>query len=378
MIEDKQKQKQLTKWVVEIITITILIYLSISHIDKVASAVTWIINLFLPLIIGVVIALIINVPLGSIEKHLFQKNPTEKKVKMRRPLAICLSLIIVLGVIIGIFVLVVPEFLKAISVAVSSLTDYLNYFQELLSSGDYSQIPFGEQLASIDFTQIETELNEWVQQIGSTLLNLAATSIGSLVSNIANSVIGLIFSIYILANKEKLKRQVSRLIHVWLPHKFGNYIIHVAAVFNKNLKLFVIGQTTEAFILGGLCALGMFILQIPYAAMVGALVCITAFIPYIGAWIAAIVGAFMILTISPFKALVFIIFILILQQVEGNLIYPRVVGAKINLPSMWVLAAITIGGNLAGPFGMLFSVPVCASLYSLFKEATETKEQQKN
>ena len=136
------------------------------------------------------------------------------------------------------------------------------------------------------------------------------------------------------------------------------------------------GQTTEAVILGTLCGVGMAILRIPYAPMVGALVGVTALIPYVGAFLATVIGAFMILTINPFKALVFVIYLLTLQQVEGNLIYPRVVGAKINLPAMWVLAAITVGGNLAGPIGMLLGVPAASAAYALLKEATTKKEQQ--
>ena len=148
----------------------------------------------------------------------------------------------------------------------------------------------------------------------------------------------------------------------------------MAAVCEKNFKLFVAGQTTEAIILGSLCAIGMLILRIPYAPMIGALVGVTALIPYVGAWIATLVGAFLILTVNPFKALVFIIFMLTLQQIEGNAIYPKVVGAKINLPAMWVLAAITIGGNLAGPIGMLLGVPAAAATYALLKEATDKRE----
>ena len=136
------------------------------------------------------------------------------------------------------------------------------------------------------------------------------------------------------------------------------------------------GQTTEAVILGTLCGVGMAILRIPYAPMVGALVGVTALIPYVGAFLATVIGAFMILTINPFKALVFVIYLLTLQQVEGNLIYPRVVGAKINLLAMWVLAAITVGGNLAGPIGMLLGVPAASAAYALLKEATTKKEQQ--
>ena len=146
---------------------------------------------------------------------------------------------------------------------------------------------------------------------------------------------------------------------------------------NTTFHEFIVGQVTEAFILGSLCAVGMMLLRIPYAPMIGALVGVTALIPYVGAWLAGIVGAFMILTVSPIKAVIFIIYLVILQQVEGNVIYPKVVGAKIKLPAMWVLAAVTIGGNLAGPVGMLAGVPIASAAYALFREATLVREKEK-
>ncbi len=151
---------------------------------------------------------------------------------------------------------------------------------------------------------------------------------------------------------------------------------HICAVSGDIFRQFIVGQTTEAVILGSLCGIGMAILRIPYAPMVGALVGVTALIPYVGAFLATVIGGFMILTVNPFKALMFVIFLLALQQIEGNLIYPRVVGAKINLPAMWVLAAITVGGNLAGPFGMLLGVPAASAAYALLKEATNKREHQ--
>ena len=181
----------------------------------------------------------------------------------------------------------------------------------------------------------------------------------------------LIFSIYILSKKEAFKKKSLRLVHVWIPNKIGNILIHVTSVFAESFRNFIVGQTTEALILGSLCALDMAILRLPYAPTIGVLVGVTAFIPYIGAYIDAIVGFIMILTVNPIKALIFIIFLVILQQIEGNIIYPKVVGNRINLPSFWVLAGLTIGGNLAGPIGMILGVPVCSAIYNLINEATE-------
>lgn len=377
MFENIEKRRQIAKWIIGVITICIMIYLGIRHINQLAAAVTWLTDLTKPLLIGGILALFLNVPLGFIERHLFQKHPTARKAKMRRPLAILLALVLVIGIFIGVAFLVIPKLVDAISIVVTSVMEGIDQLAAIESSANYSKLPFGEQLAQIDidFLKLKNSLEEWTKQLGTTIMDAAAGALGGVASTVFDFIIGLVFSIYILANKEKLKRQVCRLIRVWLPHKFGEWSIHVAAVCAKNFKLFVAGQTTEAIILGTLCAVGMLILRIPYAPMIGALVGVTALIPYVGAWIATLVGAFMILTVNPFKALVFVIFLLALQQIEGNAIYPKVVGAKINLPAMWVLAAITIGGNLGGPIGMLLGVPAAASAYALLKEATDKREK---
>ena len=376
MFEDTEKRRQIAKWVIGVITVCILIFLGIRHISHVAGAVTWLTDLTKPLLIGMILALFLNVPLGFIERHLFEKHPTPRKLKLKRPLAILLSLALVLGIFIGVAFLVIPELVDAVAIVVTSVMEGMDQLAAFESSADYSKIPFGEQLAKIDidFLQIKRSLSEWMKQLGTTIVDTAASALGGVASVIFDFIIGFVFSIYILANKETLKRQFCRLCRVWLPQKFGDWSIHVASVCGTNFKLFVAGQTTEAIILGTLCAVGMLILRIPYAPMIGALVGVTALIPYVGAWIATLIGAFMILTVNPFKALVFVIFLLALQQVEGNAIYPKVVGAKINLPAMWVLAAITIGGNLGGPIGMLLGVPAAASAYSLLKEATDRRE----
>ena len=376
MFENTEKRRQITKWIIGVITICILIYLGIRHINHLGTAIVWLKELTNPLLIGLILALFLNVPLSFIERHLFQKKPTPRKIKLRRPIAIFLSLVFVIGILIGVAFLVIPELVDAVGIVVSSVMEGMDKLAVFDNAADYSKLPFGEQLAQIDidFIELKNRLEEWMMQLGTAFMDGAAGALSGAASTLFDFIIGLVFSIYILANKEKLKLQINRLIRVWLPPKLGEWSIHVASVCGKNFKLFVAGQTTEAVILGTLCAIGMLILRIPYAPMIGVLVGVTALIPYVGAWIATIIGAFMILTVDPFKALVFVIFLLALQQIEGNAICPKVVGAKINMPAMWVLAAITIGGNLGGPIGMLLGVPAAASAYVLLKEATDERE----
>ncbi len=230
--------------------------------------------------------------------------------------------------------LVIPELVNAISLIVQIIADSLEQFAGLEKNGELTHIPFSEYLSQIDWLGLKNQLENWFKSQSGELMNHAVGAAGSIVSTVVTSVISLTFGIYILAQKEILKRQVSRLIHVWLPRRFVDVIVHIASVCSNTFRLFITGQTTEAIILGTLCMIGMAILRIPYAPMIGALVGVTALIPVVGAFIGTIVGSIMILTVNPFKAFVFVVFLLILQQIEGNVIYPKVVGSKINLPAI--------------------------------------------
>ena len=197
-----------------------------------------------------------------------------------------------------------------------------------------------------------------------------------IVNGIVNFVLGLVFAIYILMSKETLKDQTKRLINAYLPSKVADNIFEVARLSRTTFSNFIIGQTVEAFILGALCTIGMIILGLPYAPMVGSLVGITAFIPIIGAFIGGAIGAFMIFTVDYMQAFIFIIFLVILQQLEGDLIYPRVVGSTIGLPSIWVLFAVTVGGSLWGITGVLLGVPIVSVIYSLVKIQVKNREKR--
>ena len=376
-LDDPQNRKTLTKWAVGTVAACILIFLGVRYVSAIALAIEWLVGLVKPLLIGTMLAMVLNVPLAFIEKHLFRKKTTPKKEKARRPLAILLSLILVIGIFVGVAVLVIPELTGAVSIVISSVTGALDQMAILESSEDFAQLPFAPWLEKldIDWLTMKTQVEGWIQQLSSTVLGSTASALGSAASSLIDGVVAFVFCIYVLANKEILARQIGRLERAWLPERLTNTMSHIFDVCADVFQQFIVGQTTEAVILGTLCGIGMAILRIPYAPMVGALVGVTALIPYVGAFLATIVGAFMILTVNPFKALVFVIYLLALQQVEGNLIYPKVVGAKINLPAMWVLAAITVGGNLAGPIGMLLGVPAASAAYALLREATENREK---
>lgn len=368
--------KQYSKWIIGIGAILILLFLGVANLSSVTDALKWFAGLFTPLTIGFFVALILNVPMRFFESHLWPKTKKKFPNKLRRPTAFILSLVLILGILTGVMLLVVPEVAGAIRLVAQHTMNIVNELAQLKKAEDLEALPFGHILSRINWGEIADNVEKWVKQQSSTIVNGAMDTVVSLVGGIIDFAFAIIFSIYILFSKETLKLQAKRLVRAWLPEKSGNYLVHATSVANVNFRNFVAGQTIEAFILGSLCALGMFILRIPYAPMVGALVGVCALIPVVGAFIAGGVGAFMICTESPVKAVVFVIFLIVLQQLEGNLIYPKVVGSQVKLPAIWVLAAVTVGGALAGPLGILLGIPIASTAYVLVREATEKREQK--
>ena len=372
--EDPKKRKTAALWCIGVVSACLIIFLAVQNINVVARSIAWLFDLVFPMILGAAFALILNVPMCPIERNLFSKS--KKFEKMSRPFAILLSLIIIFGLFAGVIILVVPALTDAVVVFGKSIIQLLDVVKNFEKSNFHNILPWGIDLSKIDAESMVNSVIEWLKGSAPNVMGSTFSIIGTVGSSIVNFIIGLVFSIYILFNKEKLSSQIKRLVKAWIPEKAGSVVLHVASVFCGTFRRFIAGQTVEAVILGSLCALGMLALRLPYAPMIGALVGVTALIPIVGAFIGTIVGGFMILTISPIKALIFVIFLLVLQQIEGNLIYPRVVGSSIGLPAMWVLAAVTIGGSLGGPVGMLLGVPVTSALYILVKEATQWKESQ--
>lgn len=373
---ETNKYVKLAKWVIGVVASCILIYLAIRYVHVVVNSIWWIIQLVFPILIGVILALILNIPLHFFEHRVFSKWIPLKSKIVKRNLGILFSIICIIGIIVLALFLIVPELVQAIITLVNIGTDSINIISTLTNEIDYSSIPFGNYLEkiNIDWTALATWLQDLLPSFFNDLAVRVPDMISSSVGNLVNIFLGLVFAVYILAQKEKLKSQTIHLVQVWIPEKVGTTGMYIASVCTQSFRNFIVGQTMEAIILGTLCTMGMAILRLPYAPTISVLVGVTAFIPYIGAYIGAIVGFVMILTINPFKALIFVIFLVILQQIEGNVIYPKVVGNRINLPSIWVLAGLTIGGNLAGPIGMLLGVPAFSALYNLITEATKMQE----
>lgn len=370
-----EKGKKIALWVIGVATACILIFLAVQNIDVLANAVGWLLRLIEPLLIGLAFALILNVPMLFLERFLWPNAKKKAPRRLRRPLAFILSLLFIFGILFGLIRLVIPELLGAAKVIIDSTIDFLTQFSGM-DKADIAALPLGNFLLRADWDALLQTLQDWLKNQGGTIMNTAFGTISSVVGGIFDLFIAIVFATYLLFGKDKLKAQSTRLIRAWMPKKCGEWLIHSSKVLSANFHHFITGQFLEAVILGLLCLVGMLIFQIPYAPMVSALVGVTALIPVVGAFIGGIGGAFMILTQDPLKAVIFIIFLVILQQVEGNLIYPKVMGKRVNLPGMWILVAVTLGGGIAGPIGMLLSVPLGSTAYTLLKEATFKREKQ--
>ena len=367
-------KKKWVRWTITLFIVSVLLFFAVQNIDAVRAFFSWCFKLARPLLIGAAIAIIINVPMKFFEEYLWKNTKRKFWCALRRPAAFLLSTVIIAGCLTGIFLVIIPELTESIKIIVSGTIGLINRFGAMTPE-EYAELPFGNLLMQIDWDKTLASLQDWLKNQSSNIIKSAFTTISSVISIVFDLVVAFVFAIYLTFSKAKIKHHSKRLARVWLPKQSAEWLIHAAHVTSTNLKSFIAGQTLEALILGGLCLLGMWAFQIPYAPMISVLVGITALIPIIGAFVGGGVGAFMILTVNPSKALFFVIFLVILQQLEGNLIYPKVMGKKIHLPSMLILAAVTIGGGIAGAIGMLLSVPLTATAYTLIKEATQKREQ---
>lgn len=345
-----------------------LLYICIHFFPTVISLLVKLIGAASPLIIGCVIAYLVNILLVMYEKIYFPSSKKSIVKKTRRPLCMLFSYLTLVGVLALVVILVVPQFISCINLLISQIPDVLSKAVEKLQHWEVLPENIKASLGSIDWNEKIQHFGDVISSGAGHIFDFLVTAVSSVFSGIITGFLSVIFSIYLLASKEKLGRQVNRVMEYYIKSSWYKKIMHLLNVLNTCFRKYFICQCLEALILGVLCTLGMLILDIPYALMIGALVAITALIPIAGAYIGAIVGAFMILTVSPVQALIFLVFLIILQQLEENLIYPRVVGSSIGLPSFWVLAAITIGGGLLGIIGMIIGVPLAAAIYKLLRE----------
>ncbi len=345
-----------------------ILFLCIHYWDGFINLIGLLLKAAAPLLTGCVFAYILNIPMSFYERHYFPKSKKAAVAKSRRIVCMLLAFLSIIAAIVLLVCIVGPELSKCITLLLTSVPETLDKAGELLADTPWISDNLQKFLNDIDW---QKSLSQIVSSVLGGLGSAGDYAVGfitAVISTTANSLIGLIFSIYILSGKERLGKQLNMLTDRYLRSGWMKKISYVMAVANNSFHRYIVGQCTEAVILGALCTIGMLIFRFPYAAVVGVTVGFTALIPVAGAYIGGAVGFLLILTVSPIKAVLFIVYLVVLQQLEGNIIYPRVVGTSLGLPGIWVLAAVIIGGGIGGIWGMLIGVPLSSCIYRLVGE----------
>lgn len=369
---NKENMKKI-RW---LITFAVILYVGVQHLDVVLKYVNVLWGLLLPFAIGGALAFVLNVPMAFIERHLFGKA-REKEGKagkavnrLARPVSLILSIVMVVLVVLVVVLVVAPELGRTLVSVVKKVEEDIPLLQKWLTDTFQSDSEIVKWASTI-----EIDPQKSIDSIISVLKNGADNLVSStitvtmgLVSMAVNFAIGFVFACYVLLQKERLGKQVLKAAYAILPVKIVEYLGHVCTLASKVFASFITGQCIEAVILGSMFFVSMTIGRFPYAMLIGVLISFTALIPVFGGIIGCWVGFFLILMVSPLKAFAFLALFVILQQIEGNLIYPHVVGNSVGLPAIWVLVAVTLGGNLMGILGMLIFIPLVSVLYTLFRE----------
>lgn len=365
--------KEKFRQIVLLMIIAAALVLVIIYSNSILGALGLAVSIIMPFVAGGAIAFVLNIPMNQIENKLLKKWNNKYSKKLKRPVSIVLTLLFVALLITILIATVVPQVGRAVADVARQIPVFADRLMAMASDLQQRYPDIGTQTDII--SQLKQNWDSIVNGVFSFMKNGLGNVLNStigiasgIVSKVASGFIAFIFSIYVLAQKEKLGNQIKRVFNAFLPAKVNDRIMYVCSLLSRNFTNFITGQCLEACILGSMFVVSMLILRMPYAVMIGVLIAFTALIPIVGAFIGCIVGAFLILLVSPFKAFCFVILFLVLQQIEGNLIYPRVVGSSVGLPAIWVLVAVSVGGSLFGIIGMLAFIPLVSTLYMLLRD----------
>lgn len=361
--------------------VLILLYWALENVSLIFSGLSAVIALIMPFLIGGVIAFIMNVPMKQIERHILkgERYQSEKFSGIRRICAYVITLLLLIVVMIAALLVVIPQLVYTIADIVKLIPGQVQVVQQWLMEQFEAYPQLEEQLASvrIDWESVLKSAVDFVSAGTKGIISGGIGAVSSIISGVTNFFIGFVFSIYILFQKEKLSRQVKKILYAFCVKKRADKLLKVVQLANNTFANFLSGQCLEACILGSMFCVTMLIIRLPYAFLIGVVIAITALIPIVGAFIGCVVGIILIGLVSPIKAVIFAGMFLVLQQLEGNLIYPHVVGNSVGLPGIWVLVAVTLGGNLFGIAGMLTFIPICSVCYALFRIYVNDKLKEK-
>ena len=357
----------------ELIVFTALIVVALWKFDVVLGVMRVIWGIILPFVLGGAIAFVINVPMSFLEKKIFGKakeKGSKAAGKLARPVSLLLTIVLVVGVIALVMFGLIPQLTATIGSLMNSIAEFIPQMQSWVREFTHNNREIMDLVNQVEFNP--NKAIQWGMSIlgngAGNFMNTTMTAVGSIVSGVTTFFIAFSFACYILFQKEKLHVQVRKVFFAFIPKRKAEVILEVCSLTYRTFANFLTGQCLEAVILGSMFVITLSILKMPYALLIGIIISFTALIPIFGAFIGCVLGCLLIFMVSPKQAILFILVFLILQQIEGNLIYPHVVGSSVGLPSIWVLAAVTIGGNLLGIIGMLIFIPLVSVLYTLFRE----------
>lgn len=376
-----------------IITFAVVLYTAAQNLAAIYGAVATVWNVFGVVITGLAMAFVLNVPLKLFENRVFYGMSEDRRPyvrKMRRPVSLVCALVVTLGVIVILIAVIMPQLTATVAEVASQLPDYINSVVQWLRdflSGFGITVDALEDF-SVDWEQVFSDLTTYLKEgsanvsesaasAGSSVVSTVTDVGGSVISTVMNTFLGLIVAVYVLAQKERIGRFMKRCIDAFLPHRASSAISRIASMASETFSNFVAGQFTDSCILGVLCYICMRIFRFPYPEVISVVIGVTSLVPMVGSFIGEVIGALLILIVSPIKALLFIVMVLAIQQVDGAFIYPRIVGKSVGLPGVAVFCAVIVGGNVAGVLGSLLGVPVCALLYALLREAVDARQNRR-
>ena len=375
--------KMSIKKIRELIVFTALLVVALWKFDVVLGVLKTIWDIIFPFVLGGAIAFLTNVPMSFLEKKIFENVKKKNKIvrKLKRPISLILTIVLVVGVIALVMFGVIPQLTRTMGTLVTSINDFIPQMQSWIGEFFHNNQEIMNLVDQIEFDP-DQAIKWGISLLGNgagNMMNTTMSAVGSIVSGVATFFIAFSFACYILFQKEKLHIQIRKVFFAFLPRQKADTFLKVCSLTYRTFANFLAGQCLEAVILGSMFVVTLSILRMPYALLIGILIAFTALIPIFGAFIGCAVGSFLIFMVNPQQAILFVIVFLVLQQIEGNLIYPHVVGESVGLPSIWVLAAVTIGGNLMGIVGMLVFIPLLSVLYTIFREFVYLRlKKQKN
>ena len=374
--------KMSIKKIRELIVFTALLVVALWKFDVVLGVLKTIWDIIFPFVLGGAIAFLTNVPMSFLEKKIFEKIKKKNKIvrKLERPISLILTIVLVVGVIALVMFGVIPQLTRTMGTLVTSINDFIPQMQSWIGEFFHNNQEIMNLVDQIEFDP-DQAIKWGISLLGNgagNMMNTTMSAVGSIVSGVATFFIAFSFACYILFQKEKLHIQIRKVFFAFLPRQKADTFLKVCSLTYRTFANFLAGQCLEAVILGSMFVVTLSILKMPYALLIGILIAFTALIPIFGAFIGCAVGSFLIFMVNPQQAILFVIIFLVLQQIEGNLIYPHVVGESVGLPSIWVLAAVTIGGNLMGIVGMLVFIPLLSVLYTIFREFVYLRLKKQN